>query len=155
LTTWTGGFLAATILCAAVGAVASGDILSSPAKAGQLSISTEHRVLGVANLAAPAERNILLNPGMEEGDKAPEHWSQAADLEAVEYLGDRANGYKSKSSLCLHKGANRYFPIAQWYQIVERQGTKGKLEVSAQVKAEKATKATIDVIFLDEKDEMM
>jgi RNA polymerase sigma-70 factor (ECF subfamily) len=43
--------------------------------------------------------------------------------------------------------------VAQWYQVVDRKGNSPALRVAAQVKAETVTKAILDVIFLDEKDE--
>jgi RNA polymerase sigma-70 factor (ECF subfamily) len=100
-----------------------------------------------------ADTNILKNPGMEEGEKSPAHWTQGAEVEGVEYIWDKKNGYKSKASLCLHKTANRYFPVAQWSQTVDRTGDRPEIRVNAQVKAEKVTKATLDLIFLDDKDE--
>jgi hypothetical protein len=98
-------------------------------------------------------KNILQNGGMEEGDGSPAHWSQGAEIDGVEYIWDKETGYKSKASLCLHKTANRYFPIAQWYQVASRQGDSAAVRVTAQVKAEKVTKAILDVIFLDASDE--
>ena len=109
-------------------------------------------VLCACGMPAVAEDNILANPGCEDGENAPTHWSQGAKVEGVAYVWDRETGHKSKSSLCLHKTARRYFPIAQWYQIVERTGSATALEIKTQVKAEQATKAVVDVIFLDEDD---
>jgi RNA polymerase sigma-70 factor (ECF subfamily) len=99
-----------------------------------------------------AGRNLLQNAGIEEGDKSPAHWSQGAEVNGVEYIWDKQVGYKSKSSLCLHKTAKRYFPIAEWYQVVARRGDRPEIRVSAQVKAEKVTKAILDVLFLDADD---
>ncbi len=55
-----------------------------------------------------------------------------------------------KASLCIEKTANRYWPVAQWSQTVDRKGDLPKLEVSAQVKTQKMMKAVLDVIFLDQ-----
>jgi hypothetical protein len=99
-------------------------------------------------VGASAE-NLLLNAGFEEGEKSPAEWTRGAEIDGVEYLWDKDHGQKGKASLCLNKSANRYFPIAQWYQIVERKAGSRELQVSAQVKAEHASKAIIDVIFLD------
>ena len=71
----------------------------------------------------------------------------------MRYLWDKEQAHKGKASVCLHKTAQRYFPIAQWQQVVDRKGDKATLRVAAQVKAEAVTKAIVDVIFLDEKDE--
>jgi RNA polymerase sigma factor (sigma-70 family) len=103
-----------------------------------------------AALAKPDAKNILSNAGFEGGKDTPAHWSQGAEINGVEYIWDKKVGKWGKASVCLHKTAQRYFPIAQWYQIVERKGDKPALRVSAQVKAEGVTKAIIDVIFLDE-----
>ena len=100
--------------------------------------------------AKPDAKNILRNAGFEEGKDTPAHWSQGASIDGVEYIWDKKVGKRGKASLCLHKTAQRYFPIAQWYQIVDRNGDKPTLRVSGQVKAEGVTKAIIDVIFLDE-----
>jgi RNA polymerase sigma factor (sigma-70 family) len=102
---------------------------------------------------AKTSENILQNAGFEKGAKSPAHWSQGAKIDGVQYIWDKENGQQGKASVCLHKTAQRYFPIAQWYQIVDRKGDKSALRVAAQVKAEGVTKAIIDVIFLDEKEE--
>lgn len=103
----------------------------------------------------PPAENILQNGGFEEGDESPAHWSQGAEIDGVQYIWDKEHGKRGKASLCLHKTAQRYFPIAQWYQIVDRKGDKPTLRVSAQVKAEGVTKAIVDVIFLDEQGDSL
>ena len=102
-----------------------------------------------------AAENILQNAGFEKGNKSPAHWSQGAEVDGVEYIWDKKTAQKGKASLCLHKTAKRYFPIAQWYQVLDRKSDKATLRVSAQVKAEGVTKAVIDVIFLDQKGEVL
>jgi len=111
-----------------------------------------------ATSPAPAAENTLQNGGFEEGDKSPAHWSrgtvpQGAEIEGVRYIWDKENGQRGKASICLHKTAQRYFPIAEWFQVVDRKGDKPAIRVSAQVKAEKVTKAILDVLFLDEDGE--
>jgi hypothetical protein len=112
-------------------------------------------MLCVPAATALGDDNILQNGGIEEGKESPAHWSQGAKLDGVEYVWDKGNGSKGTASLCLHKTAMRYFPIAQWYQVLERKGNKPALRVAAQVKAEGVTKAVIDVSFLDEKGTMI
>lgn len=90
---------------------------------------------------------------MEQGDAVPLGWEKGAAVPGVEYVWDKAVGHDSQASLCLHKTAQRYFPIAQWHQTVAREGGGRAIQVSAQVKAEEATKATIDVVFLDDNGE--
>lgn len=110
---------------------------------------------GTESPAGKPGANILLNPSFEAGDKSPADWESGAEIDGVEYVWDKNVGQKGKASLCLNKSAKRYFPIAQWSQIVKRETDRPLLQVSAQVKAERVTKATIDVIFLDENDEMI
>jgi Flp pilus assembly protein TadD len=99
--------------------------------------------------------NILANPGAENGDKTPDSWEQGAlpdgvaAIKGVKFSWDKRVAFQGKASLCIEKTANRYFPIAQWSQTVERKGDASVLEVSAQVKARRMTKAIVDVQFLD------
>ncbi|MGH7170647.1 MAG: RNA polymerase sigma factor, partial [Gemmataceae bacterium] len=120
-------------------------------QAGEKTPKAETRTAAPA-LAGAAE-NILQNAGFEEGDKTPAHWSKGAKVDSVQYIWDKKIGKQGKASICLHKTAQRYFPIAQWYQVVDRKGDKSALRVRAQVKAAGVTKAIIDVIFLDDKGE--
>lgn len=96
-----------------------------------------------------AADNILANPGAEKGDDEPENWEQGMEIEGVKYLWDKKIASEGKASLSIVKTAKRYFPIAQWSQTVPRKGNLPALEVSAQVKAQKMTKAILDVSFLD------
>ncbi len=98
---------------------------------------------------AQASDNILLNPGCEEGKEYPLHWREGGEVAGVEYIWDREKGCEGKASLCLHKTAKRYVPIAGWYQAVVREGESPSLEISAQVRAEEVSKAVVDVAFLD------
>ena len=106
----------------------------------------------LASAADPVAEGIVKNGGMEEGDKTPAGWTQGAAVPGVQYTWDRRAGHKSKSSLHLHKTANRYFPIAQWHQILPNPGAS-MVKVRVWVKAEKAAKGTVDVVFLDNKGE--
>jgi RNA polymerase sigma-70 factor (ECF subfamily) len=95
-------------------------------------------------------RPFLTNAGIEEGGgDAPKSWSQGASIDGVEYIWSRDTAHGGKASLCLKKTAQRYFPIAQWFQQVDRQGDTPRLKVSAWVKAEKAGKAILDAQFID------
>jgi len=128
---------------------------SKPATLATKPKSGTHQVpflLATVNAVA-ADKNILLNSGMEEGEKSPSNWDQGDKVDGVEFVWDKKVGYKSKASLCLNKTANRYFPIAQWSQTVDRTGDSPEISLSAQVKAEKVTKAILDVVFLGDKDE--
>jgi hypothetical protein len=115
------------------------------AKAGK---SAGSATSAAADDAAKAE-NILSNPGAEKGDEDPDDWAQGAQVEGVKYVWDKKVAFEGKASLCIVKTVNRYFPIAQWSQTVDRKGDLPCLEVSAQVKAAKMSKAVLDVVFLD------
>jgi RNA polymerase sigma-70 factor (ECF subfamily) len=96
-------------------------------------------------------KSILANGGFERGEQdgtSPEAWETGADLDGVEYHWDRTVAHSQRASLHLKKTARRYFPIAQWYQVVKRTGTTPSLKVSAFVKAKKMTKAILDVQFV-------
>lgn len=128
-------------------------VLSGAAGLAYRTQAGEKAPVAETTAAAPVKavnaENILQNGGFEEGEDAPAHWSQGAAIDGVQYIWDKKVGQRGKASLCLHKTAQRYFPIAQWYQIVDRKGDKPALRVTAQVKAEGVTKAIIDAIFLD------
>ena len=72
---------------------------------------------------------MLTNGGVEEatGD-SPKGWKTGAEIPGVEYLWSRDNGHTGKASLCLKKTVQRYFPIAQWSQTLDRQGESPRPE---------------------------
>ena len=93
--------------------------------------------------------NILPNSGAEHGGKTPDRWEQGAAIEGVKYSWDKKVAFEGKASLCIEKTAPGFFPIASWSQTVEQNGEAPSIELSAQVKAEKVSRAVLDVIFLD------
>jgi RNA polymerase sigma-70 factor (ECF subfamily) len=96
----------------------------------------------------------LKNAGFEEGkDRQPDGWSQGATLPGVAYVWSHDTAHGGKASLGFKKSLDRYFPIAQWTQKLERKGESPRLKVSAWVRAEKAGKAILDAQFLDDKGE--
>jgi predicted esterase len=103
--------------------------------------------------ASPAKgetKSILANGGFERGDArgtAPDSWKTGAALAGVRYHWDRTVAHQGRASLHLKKTAQRYFPIAQSFQEVKRAGTMPRLKVGAFIKAEKMTKAILDVQF--------
>ena len=132
---------------------------------GHVDVSLSERRNAVSAVAVPdrtaipdagraAERgegsaNILSNSGAEKGGEDPDGWEQGAAIEGVRYSWDKQVAFDGKASLSIEKTANRYFPIAQWFQTVNRKGELPALEVSAQVRARKMTKAILDVVFYD------
>ena len=97
-------------------------------------------------------KSILENGGFERGDtrgRALANWEKGAAIPGVQYLWDQTEAHEGRASLHLKKTAQRYFPIAQWFQEVKRQGKVPNLKVVAFVKAQKMTKAILDVQFLD------
>ncbi|QDT40032.1 Phospholipase/Carboxylesterase [Gimesia alba] len=95
------------------------------------------------------EANVLLKDSFEEGKTTPNGWNSGANLPGVRYVYDKGRGKTGKRSLSLQKTARRYFPIAQWYRILPYNGESKTLQVKCQVRAQQATKAIIDVQFLD------
>lgn len=100
-------------------------------------------------ITSAAEPNVLLKDSFEDGKKAPDGWKRGANLPGVRYVYDKGQGSTGDRSLSLQKTSKRYFPIAQWYRIFPYAGQQTSLRVSAQVRAEKVTKAILDVQFLD------
>ena len=79
----------------------------------------------------------------------PENWASESQIDGVQYLWDKKSAHSGKSSLCFKKTARRYFPIAQWAQEVLLSDAPASLKVGAWIKAQRTTKATLDVQFLD------
>ena len=97
-------------------------------------------------------KSILTNGGFERSDPeshAPAAWKKGAVIAGVQYLWDQTVAHQGRASLHLKKTAQRYFPVAQWSQEVKHQGKATRLKVVAFVKAQKMTKAVLDVQFLD------
>ncbi|QDT24770.1 Phospholipase/Carboxylesterase [Gimesia panareensis] len=110
--------------------------------------------LMTAGTTVADDSGMLLEESFETGTTAPEHWKQGARLPGVRYVYDKGRGKTGKRSLSLQKSAKRYFPIAQWYRLLPCDGKAQTLEISCQVKAEQATKAIIDVQFLDQNQKL-
>lgn len=142
--------IATTLVCGVVARM-------SERPGGSVALAVEKAPDKSATESAPATDNLLRNAGFDEGEgtKEPSDWTRGFAVPGVEYSWDKKQGKEAKGCLCLNKTAKRFFPIAQWYQIIEKKPGSKMLKVSAQVKAMRASKATIDVIFLDEKSEML
>ncbi len=97
----------------------------------------------------------LLYEDFETGDDVPDGWQKGAQLKGVIYIWNRAAGYNSKSSLCLRKTANNFFPVAQWHRTVEHSALNKQMQVTVQVRAMKAAKATVDIQFLDDSGQLI
>ncbi|MFA6243179.1 MAG: M56 family metallopeptidase [Candidatus Hydrogenedentales bacterium] len=100
-----------------------------------------------------APSNLLTNASMEDGASAPDSWSQNQSVDGVEYLWDRSAAKSGKASLCLKKTSQRFFPIAEWTQTIGAIQVDGNrelhLKLSAWIKAENVSKATLDVHYTD------
>ena len=101
----------------------------------------------------PCDREHPLQFRRREGRRRSRRFGARAQVEGVKYVWDKKVAFEGQASLCIAKTANRYFPIAQWSQTVDRTGDLPCLEVSAQVKAAKMSKAVLDVVFLDKDGE--
>ena len=147
------GALIAVLLC---GLLACSAVLAFQPPAGRSGF-VQPLASGKASREADEPRSILTNGGIEKGDlkgSVPDAWQKGARLFGVEYQWDRTVAHQGKASLHLKKTADRYFPIAQWFQEVKRTGTAPRLKVSAFVKAKKMTKAILDIQFTDAADEL-
>jgi len=91
----------------------------------------------------------LLNESFEEGSRVPDGWRSGANIPGVEYQYDKSSGSDGKRSLALKKSVQRYFPIAQWFHALKCDGSTTEVSLNAKVKAVDATKATIELQFLD------
>jgi RNA polymerase sigma factor (sigma-70 family) len=139
------GVVAAVFVC---GVFAAGTALALQPRGGA---PTAQPPASKKAVSPPANApSILANGGFEDGDPksaAPEGWHKGAKIAGVEYQWDRNVAHQGHASLHLKKTAQRYFPIAQWFQEVKRAGEKPRLKMSAFVKAKKMTKAILDVQF--------
>ncbi len=102
-----------------------------------------------------ADEDSLLVDDFEKGGAAPNGWIKGSRVPGVSYKYDKRNGRSGKRSLLLEKSANRYFPIAQWSRKLKHTGDANGVKVSGFVRAENATKAVIDLIFLDDRNRMI
>ncbi len=147
------GAIAAVLIC---GLVTGGAVLAFQPPAGRPKAIQPPASPNAAR-AVDEPRSILANGGFEKGDTRSltlEAWQKGASLAGVEYQWDRTVAHQGKASLHLKKTAQRYFPIAQWFQEVKRSGASPRLKVSAFVKAKKMTKAILDVQFTDRANEL-
>lgn len=102
-------------------------------------------------VAAPGETGQLTNAGIEEGfGTTPRDWKVGEAIHGVRYKWDRTTGHSGSSSLCIEKTENRYFPIASWSQKIPSSPTSKSIEVSAWIKADRMSKAVLDVQFYSE-----
>jgi RNA polymerase sigma factor (sigma-70 family) len=140
------GAVAAVLVC---GLLTAGTVLAlqpPAARRGTARPATPPAAVG----AAEEPKSILSNGGFEKGDaktSLPDAWKKGAKLTGVEYHWDRDVAHQGRASLHMRKTAQRYFPIAQWFQEVKRTGAKSRLKLTAFVKAKKMTKAILDVQF--------
>jgi RNA polymerase sigma factor (sigma-70 family) len=141
--------LVAILVCGIIAAGSVALAFQSPARLSKAGEAKTPRQKNASQQAA--SKSILANGGFERGDSGtgvPESWKQGAAIDGVSYRWDRTVAHDGKASLHLEKTAQRYFPIAQWFQIVDRAGTAPRLKVSGFVLADTVTKAIVDVQFI-------
>lgn len=92
---------------------------------------------------------VLLRDGFENGKAAPNGWKKGSAIPGVKYYYDKRLAKSGSRSLSLQKSANRYFPIAQWSRVLPLDSDTKAIKINVQVRARKASKAIVDVIFLD------
>ena len=97
----------------------------------------------------------VVREDFERGTKTPKGWQSGAAVKGVSYIWDKKIAFKGKGSLCLAKTEQKYFPIAQWFKKFSHDEVSKKLEIKLKVKAERMTKAVVDVQFTDENGEWL
>lgn len=113
-------------------------------------------MLGTSSMQAEEpSADLLVEDSFETGSNAPDGWKQGAAVSGVKYVYDQKVASEGKRSLSLRKSEKRYFPIAGWSKLFKRESEKPALKVAVKVKAMKATKAVVDVQFLDAKEEVL
>lgn len=124
-------------------------------KTTQLAISLVAVALLLSATANSQDANALVEDSFEKGGTTPQDWKSGAKVPGVRYRYDKRRGKTGERSLSLQKTAKRYFPIAQWERTFPSRGRFSALRVTTHVRAVKATKAIVDVVFLDSAGEMM
>ena len=116
------------------------------------------------SLAAPAllkmvqepqkARSIIANGGFEEGNTknpTPDGWEKGARIPGVEYHWDHDIAHQGRASVHLRKTAQRFFPLRsgfrKWSEL-----EPPRLKLTAFVKAQKTSKAILDVQFTGDDD---
>jgi predicted esterase len=134
--------------------VASGPATAAAQERGQPKSKTAGRD-DPTKAKAKEARSLLSNGGVEEGRDTATGWQTGADIDGVQYLWDKKIAHSGRASLCLKKTARRYFPIAQWFQEVAVPDGAARVKVGAWIKAQRMTKATLEVQFYDGALEMV
>ncbi len=106
-------------------------------------------------IAEEPPADLLIEDSFETGTNVPDGWKQGAAVPGVKYVYDQKVGSDGKRSLSLRKSEKRYFPIAGWSRSFKHESKKPALNVAVKVKASKATKAVVDVQFLDAEEAML
>jgi predicted esterase len=98
---------------------------------------------------SPADAAVIFKESFEQGQKSPTGWRQQGNIPGVEYLWTDAEASDGKRSLGFQKTENRYFPIATWIRTATLRDDAANVEVSVMIKAAGATKAVVDLAYLN------
>ncbi len=130
---------------------------SVPADVDPFALPAQINAISPVELPSPVKRpeegengNILQNPSFEDG---PEGWGTGNNPPTVEYRVPEKAGVDGTRAAEIKKTENKYFPISAWEQTIKYTGDAPVIQLSATVKTENATKAILDVLFLDDKGE--
>ncbi len=99
-------------------------------------------------------QRVFLTDSFEKGGQAPDGWRSGANIAGVKYVYAKT-GSDGSRSLSLQKSAKRYFPIAQWSRAITHRGQEPVVGAVVKVKADKATKAILDLQFLGPQNNMI
>ena len=117
-----------------------------------------------ASDAEPEEQpdggNLIRNPSFDQLN-GPNDWTSDANSATganpgpVGYSIDPKGGVNGTAAARIHKTENTYFPIMEWTRRINHDSDIAAkyIELSAMVKTKDATKAVLDVLFLDDKGE--
>ena len=105
--------------------------------------------LSIGSVTAAQTPDLMVEDSFESGTDAPDGWKQGPPVRGVKYVYDKQVASAGKRSLSLQKSEVRYFPIASWSRTFNCAAEKRGLKVSVKVKAQKVTKAVVDVLFHD------
>lgn len=104
--------------------------------------------IALASACLAQDGNLLRNGTFEEGKgRAPEAWTKGPRVNGIAQLWAKGVAAGGERSLRLRRSARRYWPKTGWSQTFAHDGSGGKLRIVASVKADRAYKGVVDVLY--------
>lgn len=115
-------------------------------------------LVGLAlNTLGAGAQNLIANGGFEAGNDLPSGWREGSmppnTAVPVSIALERGGAKSGNACLRFEKSEQRFFPVALLSQSIGSPGGKSKIKLGMWVKAAKARKATMGVIFLGNEGE--